>query len=189
MSKYAIAMKRTAWELLPQGNYTLELTDVRDGPVFQNKRGEDKATIKLILQVAKGPQKGMEVSALINPLATGPRSNSRRWGEALSGQDFDDGDLFDPEAFIGQQVWAKVEIAPDSQNVERNRITVVMPVGAPVGALEAQTNGVGTAAPRRVASAAPAPEPDRELELPEPEDDPGWDAMQPPPPDDGEGAR
>ena len=104
MSKYAIAMKRTAWGFLPQGNYTLELTDVRDGPVFQNKRGEDEATIKLILQVAKGPQQGMEVSALINPLATGPRSRYRRRGEALSGQDFDDGDLFDPEAFIGQQV-------------------------------------------------------------------------------------
>ena len=58
MSKYAVTMKRTAWEVIPPGNYTLELIDVRDGPVFQNRAGQDEPTIKLVLTGGPGPPEG-----------------------------------------------------------------------------------------------------------------------------------
>jgi len=183
VSRFAIPMKRTSWELIPAGNYLLELTDVRDGPVFPGRNGAPEPTTKLVLQVSRGPHKGMEVTTLINQTATGPKSNSRRWAEALSGHDPEDGELFDPMDYVGCTVWGKVDVQADGQGVDRNRISVVMSLLA----LEAQMAGT-TAAPRPVGGLEPSggmppkpapsrPGPDRELELP----DEAWDGLEPPP--------
>lgn len=152
--KFRYKVNRPTWENVPPGTYTLRLTDVTEGPEFTNRKtGEPEQTVKLHLEVHRGPQKGMGLSALVNPDNWGPKSNATRWAEALSGSALEDDEAFDFEAWIDQLVWAKVIVEPDGKGVERNKVDVVLPMAA----LEAQaTGGAGYAGPL---PAAPDPPP------------------------------
>jgi len=192
--KYRYTVTRTAWENVPPGTYTLRLTGVEDGPTFTNtKTGAPESTVKLLLEVDRGPSKGMGLSALVNPDRWGPKSNSTRWAEALVGRALEVDEAFDFEDYIDTRVWAKVVVEPDSKNVERNKVDVVMSLAA----IDVQTDDRTPARPPARSGAAPRPAPptrgprlgagleatpDRELELP---DDPGWHAMTPPPAEAG----
>jgi len=163
----------------------LKLTGVEDGPTFTNdKTGDPEPTIRLLLEVDRGPSKGMRVSALMNPASWGPKSNARRWAEALSGGDVVDDSIFDPEEHLDTLVWARVVVKPDSKNVERNYVET--PVN--YAALEAQfAGGSSGARPRPAAPPSPtgAPRlapgleasPDKERELP----DEAWSGVEAPP--------
>jgi len=191
--KYRYTVTRTAWENVPPGTYTLRLTGVEDGPTFTNKKtGAPESTVKLLLEVDRGPSKGMGLSALVNPDNWGPKANSTRWAEALVGRALEVDEAFDFEDYIDTRVWAKVVVEPDSKNVERNKVDVVMALAAidvqtadelaPAGKGAAPRPAPPTRGPRLGAGLEA---PDRTLELPEtPGDDPGWHAMQPPPAED-----
>jgi hypothetical protein len=208
--RYRYTITKPVWENVPAGTYVLRLTGVEDGPTFSNRKtGAPEPTIKLLLEVDRGPQQGMGLSALVNPDNWGPKANATRWAEAFIGHELEEAEAVDFELYVGECVQARVVEAPDSKGILRNRVDVVMAMAAievqtagarptPAAAVPAGVGvgaGSSSGAARRPVAAGPAGprlgrglelQPDRTLELPD--DDPGWDAMEPPPAEDGAGS-